>query len=193
MTETDSFPLQHIFNVTELKPEGVDVTVETTPEERAALAKFLDLPAIHHLTGVFRITGSERRATVRGEVHAAIVQVCTVSLEPFDASVHEEVEVVFEDPEVVSLDTRLKDAGSRGADDKEDPVFDLESELDAPDDLIDGRIDLGALTAEFLALGLDPYPRKPGVEFSYDDGSAGNESPFAALSRLKAEAPGNKE
>ena len=27
------------------------------------------------------------------------------------------------------------------------------------------QIDLGALAAEFLALGLDPYPRKPGVAF----------------------------
>ena len=31
--------------------------------------------------------------------------------------------------------------------------------------MIDGKIDLGALAAEFFALGLDPYPRKPGAEF----------------------------
>ena len=31
---------------------------------------------------------------------------------------------------------------------------------------MNGRIDLGQLAAEFLALGLDPYPRKPGVEFA---------------------------
>ena len=36
---------------------------------------------------------------------------------------------------------------------------------DDPDPVIDGKIDLGALAAEFFALGLDPYPRKPGVEF----------------------------
>ena len=28
-----------------------------------------------------------------------------------------------------------------------------------------GRIDLGAIVAEHLALGLDPYPRTPGVDF----------------------------
>ncbi|MBB3809976.1 YceD family protein [Pseudochelatococcus contaminans] len=190
MTETISFPLQHIFNVTDLKPEGVDVTVETTAEERAALAKFLDLPAIHHLEGTFHLTGNARRVTVRGEVRAAIVQTCTVSLDPFDTSIHEDVEVVFEEPAVDALDANAKAALARGALDKPIDLKDLETELDAPDDLIDGKIDLGSLTAEFLALGLDPYPRKPGVEFSFDDGSAERESPFAALSGLKGSAPG---
>lgn len=184
MTEAESFPLQRIFDVADLKPEGVDVVVETTPEEREALAQFLDLPAIHRLDGAFRLTGNERRVTVRGEVHAAIVQTCTVSLEPFDTSVHEEVEVVFEDQGVVPFDARAKQA-PRSAADIPAALRDLESELDAPDELIDGKIDLGAITAEFLALGLDPYPRKPGVEFSYDQADA-RESPFAALSELKA-------
>ena len=38
-------------------------------------------------------------------------------------------------------------------------------DADIPDPLVGGRIDFGALTAEFLALGLDPYPRKPGIAF----------------------------
>ncbi|MGI6244757.1 MAG: YceD family protein [Pseudochelatococcus sp.] len=179
MTGTESFPLQRVFSVADLKPEGVDFTVEATAEERAALAAFLELPAIHALTGVFHLSGNDRRVTVRGDVRAVIAQVCTVSLEPFDASVDEDVEVVFADPDLPQPDLR----------EPRDP----ETELDAPDDLIDGEIDLGALTAEFLALGLDPYPRKPGVEFSYDSSLAGNESPFAALSGLKQAASGNKE
>lgn len=51
---------------------------------------------------------------------------------------------------------------------------------------MNGRIDLGALTAEFLALGLDPYPRKPGVDF--EPVASGPESgPFDALRRLRDE------
>ena len=30
---------------------------------------------------------------------------------------------------------------------------------------VDGAIDLGAVATEFLLLGLDPYPRKPGAVF----------------------------
>ena len=47
--------------------------------------------------------------------------------------------------------------------------------------MIDGRIDLGALAAEFFALGLDPYPRKPGAEFVAPPEPAPPDSPFAAL------------
>ena len=38
-------------------------------------------------------------------------------------------------------------------------------DADIPDPIVGGRIDFGVLTAEFLALGLDPYPRKPGMAF----------------------------
>ena len=34
-----------------------------------------------------------------------------------------------------------------------------------PEPLIGGVVDLGALATEFLILGLDPYPRKPGAVF----------------------------
>ena len=43
------------------------------------------------------------------------------------------------------------------------------------------KIDLGAVVAEFLALGLDPYPRKPGVDFDFKDPADAEMSPFAAL------------
>ena len=36
---------------------------------------------------------------------------------------------------------------------------------DPPEPIVNGAIDLGALAAEFLMLGLDPYPRKPGAVF----------------------------
>ena len=49
-----------------------------------------------------------------------------------------------------------------------------------------GSIDLGSLAAEFLALGLDPSPRKPGVAFEAP-ADAGEETPFAALQTLKGD------
>ena len=53
-----------------------------------------------------------------------------------------------------------------------------------PDPIVGGRIDFGALTAEFLALGLDPYPRKPGV--SFEAVQAGEDPrPFDALRKLQ--------
>ena len=54
---------------------------------------------------------------------------------------------------------------------------------DEPDPVIDGKIDLGALAAEFFALGLDPYPRKPDAIFEQSAESEPADSPFAALAR----------
>ncbi len=34
-----------------------------------------------------------------------------------------------------------------------------------PEPLVGGTVDLGAIATEFLILGIDPYPRKPGAEF----------------------------
>jgi hypothetical protein len=58
---------------------------------------------------------------------------------------------------------------------------------DELDPIVDGKLDLGALRVDFLALGLDPYPRKPGVEFVEPASEAGTDrdSPFASLARLK--------
>jgi hypothetical protein len=59
------------------------------------------------------------------------------------------------------------------------------SDDEPPEPLRDGKLDLGAIATEFLLLGIDPYPRKPGVEFApvkTDDASA---KPFAALEALK--------
>lgn len=52
---------------------------------------------------------------------------------------------------------------------------------DEPDPIIDGKVDLGVLAAEFFALGLDPYPRKPGASFKPPDEQRAKDSPFSAL------------
>ena len=60
---------------------------------------------------------------------------------------------------------------------------------DPPDVIVEGRIDLGLLTAEALSLSLDPYPKKAGVAFEAPDEPAADpeESPFAVLARLKTD------
>ena len=94
---------------------------------------------------------------VTGAVDAEVTQICVVSLEPFAATIDEPVEVRFAPAAEAS-------AARRGGESGDEASFDLDGE-DEPDPIVEGRIDLGALAAEFLALGLDPYPRKPGVEF----------------------------
>ena len=167
-------PLSRPFSVAHLPPRGTDVTVEANAEELAALAKDLHLPAIRTLSAHLHIKGSPARVHVTGRVKAAIVQTCVVTLEEFESALEEDVAVTFRAP--VTGEKEF------------DPGEEIEADLDAPDELVGDRIDLGAITAEFLALGLDPYPRKPGVAFeegpaSQEDEAAG--SPFAGLARLR--------
>ncbi len=161
------FPITRLVAVDRLPEGGARPKVEATAEECAALAREFKIPAVHGLTGEYHVKGTPRRINVKGVVRGRVTQVCVVTLEPFEAEVSEEVDVDFSEhlgPEREGRD---------------------EADLDRPDEIVNGKIDLGALTAEFLALGLDPYPRKPGVDF--DAAAAGGDaaSPFAALKGLK--------
>jgi uncharacterized metal-binding protein YceD (DUF177 family) len=160
-----ALPFSRPIPAADFPPEGLEVTVEATPDEREALARDFKLPAIHALTGIFHLSGTRSRIRASGHIDATISQICVVTLDTFDSDVRETVDVEFAAPGEASV--------SRGE--------------DAPDEIVDGAVDLGALTAEFLALGLDPYPRKPGVDFAYEGGDDRPESPFAALGQLKRE------
>ena len=145
------------------------------------MAAFDGVSAVKSLTATFRMK-PERSGTVHvsGIVEGVVTQTCIVSLDPFDAAIEEPVDLVFM-PEhgMEAWLTKFKDKRSEDAT--------LEDE-DPPDPIVDGKIDLGQLMAEFLALGIDPYPRRPGVAFDAAPYTADEEpSPFAALARFKEE------
>jgi hypothetical protein len=167
-----SEPFSRIVRVEAIPKDGQTVDVEANPAEREALAALYKLPSIEALTARFTLSrspGGEVR--VGGAVHGRLTQVCVVSLEPFPASVDEEVDV------------RFAPVAAAGRPLHEPQTFSL-ADGDEPDPIIDGRIDLGALTAEFFALGLDPHPRKPGVAFQWPgDEEEEDGSPFSILRR----------
>ena len=103
-----------------------------------------------------------------GTVQGQLTQTCIISLDPFPAAIDEDVDVSFEPPR--------EEKPGQG-----DEPLTVSMDEDEPDPLIDGKIDIGALAAEFFALGLDPYPRKPGVTFEPPKDDAEEPSPFAAL------------
>jgi uncharacterized metal-binding protein YceD (DUF177 family) len=168
MTPEAVGPLSRPVEVMNLPPQGSHVHVEATGEECTALARDFKLPAIHALSADFKLTGSAKGVNVQGRIRAAITQICVVTLDPFDSTIEEEVEVDFAEPQGMPAE----------------PPTEMH-EYEPPDEIVNGQIDLGALTAEFLALGLDPYPRKPGVDFAYEAQDGKTDSPFAALGKLK--------
>jgi hypothetical protein len=169
-------PFSRLLEVDNLPEPSLLVTVEADRSECDLLAKQVGIAAVDALTATFKVQ-REGVTGVRlsGEIRARVEQTCVVSLEIFAADIVEPVDVHFL-PQV-----ELRDWTS--------PVdrFDPLSDVDPPDPIIEGKIDLGQIAAEFLALGLDPYPRKPGAEFSYEEKLPhdGDESVFAVLQKLK--------
>jgi hypothetical protein len=168
MTPESVGPLSRPIAVDNLPAQGVETTVEATAEECAVLAKDFKLPAIRRLVGRFKLTGSPERVRVTGRIEADITQVCVVTLDEFDSTLEEDVEVDFSAPDTLPL-----------------TAGESEHQREPPDEIVNGAVDLGSLTAEFLALGLDPYPRKPGVDFAYEAPDDASDGPFAALGKLK--------
>ncbi len=154
---------------------GRTVMLKADADERAALAKVLGIEAIERLAGEFSlemISGSS--VHLRGRLEADLVQICVVSLEPVQQHVDELVSMTL-------LPTETAD-GRPHASKLIDPM-----DEDDRDTYSSGRIDLGMIVSEQLALHLDPYPRAPGVQFeaAVSAGAEQRDSPFAALERLK--------
>jgi hypothetical protein len=171
MTELD-LPLSRPVTLADVPPAGRDVSIITSGKEREAVARLLQLPGIAALEAALRVSPYGRDGlAVAGEVHAQLTQVCVVTGDAFESDV------------VAPVDIRFSPHGQDpNAPLGPDELVDPEAE-DPPDLLVGGRIDLGAIVSEFLALALDPYPKKPGASFS-TYAEPGAESPFGALSSL---------
>jgi hypothetical protein len=170
-------PFTRPVRIESVSADGLEQTIEANEAERAALAKLNGLPGIARLTATFVLKRAGRGLIkVRGEVHAEVTQSCVVSLEPIDATLDEPVDVRFAVPVGESASRRGPPLSAAEAE-----SLSLDGE-DQPDKIVDGRIDLGALAAEFMVLGLDPYPRKPGVDFTPPKTEGeGVDTPFSGL------------
>ena len=165
-------PFCRVIRVDALPKEGRTIKLEANAAELEALAASLKLPSIEALTATIVLSRAGNGGIwATGAVHGELTQVCVVSLESFPATVDEEVEVRF-------APRADEGAARRPRTEPESLSMTDESETDP---IVDGKIDLGALAAEFFALGLDPYPRKPGVSFESPEEPEATVSPFSAL------------
>ena len=139
------------------------VADEATRVDLAAVGGLRTLPRLEATLDVGRYGRDGLRVT--GIVSATVGQTCVITLEPIEREIEELVDLVF-----------------APRSDEEPPRS--EELRDAPEPLIDGTLDLGALATEFLVLAIDPYPRKPERSSSAAAADEGTR-PFAALAALK--------
>ncbi|BDA84071.1 metal-binding protein [Aureimonas sp. SA4125] len=174
-------PVSYPIIVSKLPKDGMTIRFVASDEARAAMAAFLDIPAVESL-GADLLVKSWRGEGVKitGRLRAEVVQSDVVTLEPLPQTVDEEIELLFL-PEHSRLARMVQ---------PQDGELHLDPEGDdIPETYVGDRIELGTILAEALALGLDPYPRAEDASFErFDtdpDPDGGKVSPFATLSKLK--------
>ncbi len=180
-------PLRRMVDVASVGPEGSSVTIEASDTERRALAAANTLVEVVSFVARLRLLREGRTGiAVTGEVDAVVRQTCVVTLEAFETALTEPVAIHFlPERELDALQDQLGgDASAAPGLAAHARADDGDEEPDLPDPIVNGRIDVGAVAAEFFTLGLDPYPRKPGASFAAPAEEA-KVSPFAALARLR--------
>lgn len=158
---------------TDIATGGLSRTRKASADECLALAETLAIPSVASLEASYRIAGlSGGGYRLSGDVKADVVQACIVTLEPVPALVADRFNVEFR-------------ADFAARDEKGDQSI-LEGVDVEP--LILGYIDVGRIVVETLSGGLNPYPRKQGAAFDWQDPALAKpelQGPFAALAKLK--------
>lgn len=150
-------------------------TLKATPKDLVFLAEVLKVPAVKSCQSVIdlRLDRKKHRLDVSGRVAAVLVQESVISLELFDKH-YEGDFALFYDTQATYKDIR-----------------ELDEELgdEIPDLVVDGKIDLGEITIEQVALLIDDYPRREGEVFSFesefDAETTEQANPYNILKKLK--------
>jgi uncharacterized metal-binding protein YceD (DUF177 family) len=171
-------------HVSDIPETGLHMEIEAPEAVRAEAAELAGLRNLPRLSAVFDLTRQGAGVAVRGQVRAQVGQTCVVTLEPIENAVEESVELKFAPAPADAAPSEPKSTKSG----RKRPRGDEEP----PEPLNDGTLDLGALALEFLILGIDPYPRKPGAQFASPKVEAGGEHPFASLQSLKKTLGGGR-
>ena len=137
------------------------------------LREILQIPAVNYFEADIKLTFQKKKGIldVSGEVRAGLTLISVISLDEF--------EKVYKSNFNLTYDTNATYEQIR--------EMDEDIEDDIPDIVIDGKIDLGDIAIEQLALVMEDHPRKDGEEFTsvIEDDSPVRENPFAVLSKLK--------
>jgi hypothetical protein len=181
--DPEAVPMPELKAPDSAAPWHVPVTLEEVPETgqhfdlaadafvRVAIAKVAGLRELPRFEANFDVTRRGGGLHIVGSISATVGQNCVVTLEPLANEVEETIDLVFE-PAQRLAESAENEGQQHGV------------KWNDPEPLVGGVVDLGALATEFLILGLNPYPRKPGAVFEPPQDANRDQGPFAALGRL---------
>ena len=176
-------PFSYAVKVGGVSHNPLEVHLEADDRERVALARLWSVESVDSFSADLKIRRWKKDGVkIIGEVRATVTQSCVVTLEPVKSDILEEIDQIFV-PEGSALARLPQNEEGEILIDPEGP--------DLPDVFVGDTIDVGDVAAEFAAMGIDAYPRKPGVTFEAPQTEVAPEekkpSPFAVLKNLKVE------
>ena len=170
--ENNNTELMRVVNLERIHSDKAYYIVTALKEECKALAKRFNLIEIESLEARYDIDPvktSRGGYNLSGKLHAVVVQSCVVTLAPVREVIDVDIDLQVVDKKYEELDPL-------------DPELDDDFEYSTFDE-----IDLGEITAQYLSLSLNPYPRAPDSDASkvleqFQD----KKNPFAILEKLKS-------
>ena len=170
MQKEFSYPLK----IDELGAGEQSYRLSADKEELKDLAEILQVPSVNSFVAELKLNFKKKQGELKvtGKVIANLTLTSVISLTKFDKDYSSEFELLY--------DTNATYEDVYGDDE--------DIELDVPDIVLDGKIDLADIAIEQLALVMEDYPRLDGEKFESiieeDEEDIAN-NPFAVLKKLK--------
>lgn len=169
MQKNFTYPLQ----IDELNQGDQRYKLRADKEELEFLAEVLQVPAVNNFEAELNLNFQKKKGilTISGEVKANLTLISVISLDEFDKN--------YKTKFTLTYDTTAKYEDIKDMDE--------DINMDIPDIVYNGKVDLVDVSIEQLALIMEDHPRKKGEEFSsiIEDMSPAKNNPFSALAKLK--------
>lgn len=149
--------------------------LQATSEDLFFLTEVLKVPAVKSFTAeiMVKLKHKEHRLEVWGKIKAELELQSVVSLEYFRKVYEPDFSVVYDTVMTYKEQKALVD----------------DIDADVPDIIEGGKIDLGQISIEQIALVLEDYPRKEGEVFEFhaefEEEITDKPNPFSILTKLK--------
>ncbi len=169
MQKEFSYPLK----IEELGQGTQSYTLSADKDQLKYLAEIFKVPAVNSFKTTMKLIFQKKQSKldVIGHLEANLKLRSVISLTEFDKEYQTDFKLTF--------DTNAK----------YEDIYDNDEDinLDVPDIVIDGKIDLGDIAIEQLALILEDHPRMEGESFNavIEDNSPIRHNPFTVLEKLK--------
>lgn len=166
---------EHLMTLAEARRQSGPVELRADDAQRSAIARRFAIDSVDRLEATLSVDTEGDEIVVAGRLSAQVVQRCVVSDEPVAATIDAPVMVRFVPKQKLE-------------------AAEAEAEIELSDAELDvigydqGRVDLGDMVTETLALSLDPYPRGPDAERVVKERgilSEGEAGSFGALAGLR--------